>query len=64
MFPIKRAPEVIDPKAEDDDLSLRSCATEFFRWVRAGADVISETPAFVQRVSNDLVQAWHDSAKR
>jgi len=48
----------------DDELTLRSCAAEFFRWVRAAADVVEQSPAYLMSVAHDLEQAWHDSAKR
>jgi hypothetical protein len=47
-----------------DELSLRSCATEVFRWVRSAVDLVEQTPAYVQSVAHDLEQAWRDSAKR
>lgn len=48
----------------DGDLTLRSCATEVFRWVRSAASAIERSPALIQSVVHDLEQAWRDSAKR
>ena len=47
-----------------DEITFKSCATEVFRWMRAGIELVEESPSFVKQVSDDLVQAWHDSAKR
>ncbi len=51
------------PPVTDEDLSLRSCATEVFRWVRAAGSAIEQAPALIQSVVRDLEQAWRDSAK-
>lgn len=56
------SPLVLDDN--DDGMTLKSCATEFFCWVRAGIELIEESPAFIQRIGNDLQEAWHDSGKR
>lgn len=48
----------------DEELTLKSCATEFFRWVRAAGELVEQSPAFLQSVAHDLEQAWRDSAKR
>lgn len=48
----------------DDDFTLKSCATEVFRWVRAAGELLEASPVLAQQVAEDLVQAWHDSAKR
>ena len=50
--------------AVDDELTLRSCATQLFKWVRAAGELIEQSPAFLQSVAHDLEQAWRDSAKR
>ena len=52
------------PLSTDDDLTLRSCLTELFRWVRAGADFVEHLPAHAIDLAADVQQAWHDSAKR
>ncbi len=59
----KQNPVVLSDDQEDS-LTLKSCATELFRWVRSGVEFIEESPAYLKTVSDDLVQAWHDSAKR
>ena len=56
-------PVVDQPPAEDDSLSLKSVATEVFRWVRAGIDLAEESPSFALSIVDDLQQAWRDSAK-
>ena len=47
-----------------NDLTFRACATEVFRWIRSGVELIEETPAIAQSVLSDLEQAWRDSAKK
>ena len=59
----KQTPVVLSD-ANEDSLTLKSCATELFRWVRGGVELIEQSPAFIKSVSDDLAQAWHDSAKR
>jgi hypothetical protein len=48
----------------DNDFTLKSCATEVFRWVRAAGELIEASPMYAKQVADDLAQAWHDSAKR
>ena len=47
-----------------DEVTFRSCTAEFFRWVRAGAEMIEELPAYVQELGEDIAKAWDDSAKK
>lgn len=49
---------------ESDELTFKACATEVFRWIRSGIDVLEETPAMVAGLASDIEQAWRDSAKR
>ncbi len=49
---------------ENDELTFRGCATEVFRWIRSGIDVLEEAPAKVADLVSDIEQAWRDSAKR
>jgi hypothetical protein len=48
---------------DTDEITFRSCATELFRWVRKGAELIEEAPAYVQELGEDLARAWEDSGK-
>ena len=52
------------PLSTDDDLTLKSCLTELFRSVRAGADFVEHLPSHAIDLAADVQQAWHDSAKR
>lgn len=52
------------PVKDDDSITLQSCATEFFRWVRKGIEVVEETPEFLKSCADDLGKAWEDSGKR
>jgi hypothetical protein len=51
-------------ESSDEDFTLKSCATEVFRWVRAAGEFVEASPTFAKQVADDLTQAWHDSAKR
>ena len=48
----------------NDEVTFRSCCTEVFRWVRAGAEMIEALPAYVQELGDDIVKAWEDSGKK
>lgn len=48
----------------EDEVTLQSCATEFFRWVRKAVDLAEETPDFLKSCADDLGKAWDESAKR
>lgn len=48
----------------ENEVTLQSCATEFFRWVRKGIDLAEETPDFLKSCADDLGKAWDESAKR
>ncbi len=52
------------PVQLEDDITFKSCATELFRWVRAGVDFIEAVPSRAPELAADVQQAWHDSAKR
>lgn len=48
----------------DDEFTFKSCCTELFRWVRASAEFIEQTPDYFTELARDVEQAWHDSAKK
>lgn len=52
------------PVPTDDGITFKACATELFRWVRAGVDFIEAVPSQAIELAADVQQAWHDSAKR
>lgn len=47
----------------DEELTFKSCCTSLFRLVRAGANTIEEIPNSLKNIADDVVDAWHDSAK-
>ena len=47
----------------DDGITFKSCATGFFRQVRKGIELAEDAPALMKRLSDDVGQAWKDSAK-
>ena len=46
-----------------DEVTFRSCTTAVFRWVRKGIKLAEDAPALMKSVSDDVGQAWKDSAK-
>jgi len=46
-----------------DEVTFKSCTTAVFRWVRKGVKRAEEAPALMKRLSDDIGQAWRDSAK-
>ena len=61
-MPQKHAP--VPVKDDDDEITLKSCATEFFRWVRKGVEVVEETPEYLKSCAEDVQKAWDESGKR
>ena len=51
------------PLSSDDEITFKGCMTDVFRWVRAGAKAVEEIPEALQRLADDVQQAWHDSAQ-
>ena len=47
----------------NDAVTFRSCTTAVFRWVRKGIELAEDAPALMKSLSDDVGQAWKDSAK-
>jgi hypothetical protein len=46
-----------------DETTFRSCTTAVFRRVRKGIKLAEDAPALTKNLSDDVGQAWKDSAK-
>ena len=46
-----------------DEITFKSCTTAVFRVVRKGIELAEDAPALMKRLSDDVGQAWKDSAK-
>ena len=60
----QKNPQPVPVSSDDDEISFKSCCTEVFRWLRSGAELIEEAPAYFAELARDLEQAWQDSAKK
>ena len=47
----------------NDEVTFRSCTTAVFRVVRKGIELAEDAPALLKNLSDDVGQAWRDSAK-
>ena len=47
----------------NDAVTFKSCTTAVFRWVRKGIELAEDAPALLKSLSDDVGQAWKDSAK-